>query len=257
MQDDTIAMITYDEESHIASKDLFNTIKGTKKTIVFSNNEVQWRFIGSDIINPKDIDLLVNMKNMSSKDAASNTALAKLSSAGDMLILDFASNGQLPGKAQVRVKSDYVYAIYNLSHAMFLYYINGNSVMLEDQNLRYFLDASDHWCEFEITHNSRFAVSGKMPPITQMILPSRMKTIEEESFANIQTNKIIVPSSVKSIKSRAFANCKNLWYLELPAGKITISDDVLAGCSNVIIICKQGSQAELWALKNGYNIEYK
>ena len=83
---------------------------------------------------------------------------------GKLLKIDFAANGELPGPANVRVKSDYTFEIFEMTESMYLYYLNPNSDTLDyeqQSNIEYVLDGTDHWCQFNITHNSTYMVSGK------------------------------------------------------------------------------------------------
>lgn len=81
----------------IISSDLFNVIKGTTKKLVINYNDNQIIFEGKDVSSSKSIDVTLNtgvIKNDSN--------IGKL--VNDGIVLDFASNGNLPGKALIRIK---------------------------------------------------------------------------------------------------------------------------------------------------------
>ncbi|MEG1008424.1 MAG: hypothetical protein RRY22_05620 [Bacilli bacterium] len=81
----------------IISSDLFNVIKGTTKKLVINYNDNQIIFEGKDVNSSKSIDVTLNtgvIKNDSN--------IGKL--VNDGIVLDFASNGNLPGKALIRIK---------------------------------------------------------------------------------------------------------------------------------------------------------
>ncbi|MCQ4636610.1 hypothetical protein NE619_07700 [Anaerovorax odorimutans] len=152
MQDEQTAMIDYDERNCTAKKEWFDAIKGTKKKIVFSNNSQQWIFDGKDIKDEtKDINLLVKLNRIDGEDYGTTK---------DLLKLEFASNGALPGVATVKLKSDYIYTMYNLNNHLQLYFLNGEDLHLEDDQVTHILDGTDHWCKFNVAHNSTFLLSG-------------------------------------------------------------------------------------------------
>lgn len=139
----------------IAPKALFDAIKGTNKTLIFYNNNYQWIFNGLTINNTKDIQLKITFSMVDGTD---------YNVTGNLLKIDFASNGELPGAANIRIKSDYTFEIFKMTEAMYLYYLNPNIDALtyeSGSDIVYVLDGSDHWCQFDITHNSTYMVSGK------------------------------------------------------------------------------------------------
>lgn len=145
----------YIDGKGIATKDLFEAIKGKDKTLVFYKDSYQWVFNGKDVSSPKDIKLKIKMEMVDG---------TEYNGPKQLLQIDFEDNGELPGKANVRIKSDYVYEVYELSEAMYLYYLNPDSEKLEyekSSDIEYILDGTDHWCQFDITHNSTYMVSSE------------------------------------------------------------------------------------------------
>ncbi len=139
----------------IAKAEIFKAIKGKNKTIVFYKNNYQWVFNGKDIKEAKDIKLKVTFEMVDG---------TEYNVSGNLLKIVFPANGVLPGKANVRIKSDYTYELYEVTEAMYLYYLNENNDKLEYQNdsdVSYLLDGTDHWCKFDITHNSTYMVSNE------------------------------------------------------------------------------------------------
>ena len=73
-----------------------------------------------------------------------------------MLLLNFADNGELPGKMTFRIQAAYMYAKRGYSTSnMKLYYLNNEKITKEDNVTA----AADGSFEFELDHNSDFAVS--------------------------------------------------------------------------------------------------
>lgn len=102
--------------TNIAPAEVFEAIKGEDKNVVFDEDGIQWVFNGQNISdeNIKDVDLYVDVEN--SEDL---TDLGyEEGSTGT--ILDFAPNGVLPGKCNVRLKSDYISDKYNLDSELYL-----------------------------------------------------------------------------------------------------------------------------------------
>lgn len=95
-------------------------------------------------------------------------------------------------------------------------------------------------------------------PHTQLTftLPRTLTTICEEAFSNVSAQKIVVPETVRTIKVKAFANNQSLQILYFEGAPYSIADDILSGCSNVVVDVVSGSSAEAWALANGYRVQY-
>ena len=148
-------VVTYDGDNLIARAGLFDALKGKNASITFSNNEIQWVFSGKDITNAsKDISLQCN----SWVEPGENYGTTD-----DVLVIQFADNGVLPGKATIRIKSDYYFKINNLSHAAYLYFVDdGGSLVTQQSGVTSVLDQGDHWCEFYVTHNSTYIIAQNM-----------------------------------------------------------------------------------------------
>lgn len=154
MPDGKVARVFIDQTGYsIISQETFEAIKGTNKKLqVTVGPGVKWLFDGKDVINAtKDVDCQLQISTRSGTEYGSER---------NILQIEFAPNGILPGKATVQLKSDYIYQLYQMTGEMYLYYVNCSNLQLED-NPQYILDGTDHWCKFEVTHNSKFWVSGK------------------------------------------------------------------------------------------------
>ncbi|MBR2187789.1 MAG: leucine-rich repeat domain-containing protein, partial [Eubacterium sp.] len=141
----------------IAKKELFDAIKGTSKTLIFYKNNYQWIFNGKDIKSPKDVHLDIDFRVVKGDDYGSKEKMVQI---------DFYKNGTLPGKANIRIKSDYTFNMFALTDSIYLYYNNEkkNELQLENgSKTALVLDDSDKWLRFDITHNSQFmATKGKL-----------------------------------------------------------------------------------------------
>ncbi len=72
-------------------------------------------------------------------------------------------------------------------------------------------------------------------------LPSSLKTIEAEAFANMPMEAVIVPDGCTVIESGAFRGCPNLVYIRIPEG-VRIADDAFQDSPNVAIDLRTSAQ---------------
>lgn len=146
MKTGKVAMINFTNSNCVAKKSFFDAIKGQNKTIVFSNDGIQWVFNGKNINKPtKNINLKTKVKRESGRQYGTSDSIVSLM---------FASNGTLPGKARVRLKTNYV-----LSSNLNLYYLDDGDLDLESSKAVGYADGDDKWSEIYLTHNSTFLLS--------------------------------------------------------------------------------------------------
>ncbi len=263
MGNDEIGMITYNASNHVANKEIFEVMKGTNKTIVFSNDSMQWVFNGKDLTGDiKDIDLDI---------AVSETNGSAFSNKKNVLKIDFADNGTLPGKARIRLKSDYMYTLHNLSDSLLLYYIDDKNSKIEKINtdVNYILDGSDHWCQFYIDHNSSYIISSEtakyIPKKGAVLNDTKTKaqytviksgksngTVEYKKSANSSAAAVSIPATVTingitykvtSVAPNAFKNNKRITKVTVGKNVNTIGASAFYGCSKLKnIIFKSGSE---------------
>lgn len=253
MKNDGVGIVTYDGKNHVANKTIFETIKGTNKTIVFSNDSMQWVFKGNGITgNIKNVDLDVSLSQESGT-LYDNTK--------DVLKINFADNGKLPGKARIRIKSDYMYTLHNFSQPLLLYYINDKDNKLEKINadVNYLLDGTDHWCQFYVEHNSSYIVSAGtaqyVPKSGTVINDTKAKvqykviksgksggTVGYKKSTNSGAKTIVIPKTatingitykVVSVEANAFKNNKKITKVTLGDNVETVGDKAFYGCKNL------------------------
>ncbi|MFR7986344.1 MAG: fibronectin type III domain-containing protein [Clostridia bacterium] len=159
----TCAMINFDKYNHTAKKAWFDAIRGQNKTIVFSDDGIQWMINGRDIKKKtKDVDLKVKVKRELGTSYGTKD---------NIVSLDFASNGILPGSMTVRVKTNYV-----LGTGQKLYYYDDNNLKLESTKVLGYQDGDSTWSELKLTHNSKFLLSKK----DLVNSPKKLKTIRKK-----------------------------------------------------------------------------
>lgn len=183
MPEGSAGMILFTENNVTAKKEWFDAIKGKNKNLVFSNDGIQWVFNGKDITNEtKDINLNIT----------TNVApAADYGGTGNVLVITFADNGTLPGKAKIRLKADYI-----IGSGLNLYYTNGSMISLERSDGKGYQDGDNSWVEFYVTHNSTFLLSkSKLTKAKDSITISKKPT-----SVKVKAKKNKVTVSWKKIK---------------------------------------------------------
>lgn len=143
-------------KSKIIKKNAFDAIKGTNKTIFIESSGIQWIFKGTDIINEtKDIDTTVIFYTLN--DNESNDFSEQLKD-NPSLVINFPSNGKLPGKCKIRIKADYALKNYLGLKELYVYYYNTDEKMFSTVATKIELNSEGYY-EFYITHNSTFVLT--------------------------------------------------------------------------------------------------
>lgn len=141
----------------VIKKEVFESIKGTNKTIYIESNGIQWVFNGKDIVNPKDIDVSVEINYLYNDELADEIKEIL----GNSIVINFNKNGKLPGKTLVRVKTDYALRDYLGIENLQVYYYNGAEVQMFDSVANNISMTEDGYLEFYIDHNSSFVISNE------------------------------------------------------------------------------------------------
>jgi len=64
----------------------------------------------------------------------------------------------------------------NITGNLYLYHVNGKKIVQENSNVDLFMDGTDKWCSFYVTHNSKFFVSGgKLMNMKNLLPPKKIK----------------------------------------------------------------------------------
>ena len=138
-------------DNSVIKSDIFNAIKGTNKKLIINYKTEQIIFNGMDITQIKAIDVSI-LKQLVSND----NDIKNLITNG--VVLNFANNGVLPGKALVRIKNDQMLTKELSKSVINAYYYN-------EQTKKFTLVAekikltSDGYYEFNITHNSKYILT--------------------------------------------------------------------------------------------------
>lgn len=153
--------------SKIAKKELFQAIAGKNKILVFEDEDVQWIFCGKNVklSKCKDIDLETKVMRRAGKNYgyADDTYI---------LYMEYADNGELPGKVEMRVNYDYLFAKYQAGNQkLILTYYDRGELKVLNENVQV---AKDEYAEYKITHNSTYLLSQNNP---RLLAPTGVKAI--------------------------------------------------------------------------------
>ena len=143
------------------AKEIFDAIKGTDKTVTFTQNGVEWSFNGKDITgSTKAVDMTVNVAALSATNSGNKAAIAEKANNENVLVISFAKNGQLPGKAKVKVKLDAAWLAGKNKNNINVYYYNETTKAIETIASALVVDSEDY-VQFDITHNSDYIIADK------------------------------------------------------------------------------------------------
>lgn len=105
------------------SKEVFDAIKGTNKTLLLNSDDIQWVFKGSDIVGQtKDIDLSGIVRH-SLYDPSKDYYIGDIPAVG----WEMGDNGELPGKATVRFLPSFRYREYLGTEGLYVYYFDSKT----------------------------------------------------------------------------------------------------------------------------------
>ena len=154
-KENTVVTINANNKSVIPAE-LFDAIKESAKQLVIEYEKNEWVFSGVDVENSKPVD--VSMKFYNASELESEEAIKKV--IGDKaVVLEFPSNGDLPGKALIRIKDSEVFDKLE-GNVYYIYHIDEttnklNKVAIELQK------SSDGYLEFYINHNSKYVITNE------------------------------------------------------------------------------------------------
>ena len=132
-------------------KELFDAIKGSDKTLTIIYNNHEWVIKGKDVKNAKDIDVKIDIKEVSTnEDIEKKTENA--------VILEFADNGELPGKSKIRINNDSKISDVIKNKEVNLYLYDGKTKRFTSISSDIKLD-DEGFYELELDHNSTYVIT--------------------------------------------------------------------------------------------------
>lgn len=232
LKDGQVAIAEYSIKS-IADKSIFQALAGRDVTLVLEGQDVQWVFNGKDI-DPnkcKNIDLAVKMSTSTGRELG-------YADSDTVLVIDFMSNGELPGKAKIRLSNEYLKVKYSYKANMVLTYYDTTPELLDGKvNC-----SNDGYAEIEITHNSRYILSDTAP---RLAAPGNFAVSGNATKSNIISwTKVFGASGYKVY--RASGNQKTFNLIKTIEGNTTnsytyIDESVTKGEIYYYRVCAYGS----------------
>lgn len=131
------------------SSDIFEAIKGQNKTLKIVNNENELIFDGYNVTNPKTINAKITVDSI-----LNNKVIADEISGG--VVVSFANNGALPGKAEVRIKNTNLVNDL-LENNVYVYYFDKDND--EFVSVAKNVQLRDGYYSFNITHHSDYILT--------------------------------------------------------------------------------------------------
>lgn len=104
IKDSNVVKVVVDaSKDTTVDKAVFEALKGTDKVVTFNVGNVTWTFNGKDITKVMDIDLSLEVVSDSLKGKINGIVKEMLDTTVPTFMLSFKYDGELPGKAQVKV----------------------------------------------------------------------------------------------------------------------------------------------------------
>lgn len=136
-------------DDSIISSEVFQAIKGTKKKLVIQYQDYQMIFYGNDVEMLKSIDVRATTDIISQ-----DSELGSVLDSG--IVIRFASNGNLPGKALIRVKIDDEMKKVLGTGKIYVYYYDEDEQKFEIVARE--VVARDGYYEFSVDHHSEYVL---------------------------------------------------------------------------------------------------
>ncbi len=162
LPDDGSIIVDYSDNAEV-SADVFTTIAGTNKDVTFTSEGISWEFSGSDIdaSAAKKIDLSTTITMISKQDQNTASAIENLfGQERNALVLKFADNGKLPGKAKIRINADEALKQYLGTTGLEVFYWDNENNTLVPIASKVSIDDNNQ-IVFEIDHCSYYVVKGR------------------------------------------------------------------------------------------------
>ena len=160
VSDEGIVVADFSNNPEVSS-DIFDAIAGTNKEVTFTSEGVSWMFNGADVKaeNAKNINLDVSVNTITEEKSEEGKEIDSLVGDSSALVLHFADNGELPGKATIRIKADYALQEYLGTTGLNVYWFDETNKTLVPIASNVTI-SSDNNIVFDISHCSYYVVKG-------------------------------------------------------------------------------------------------
>ena len=156
---DNDAIITIDANKMPLIKDeIFDSIKGTRRTLIIDYDTSEWVFNGTDIKKAKTIDVSTFVSKLENSNEYYDSFL-KTNVKSPSAMLKFSDNGDLPGKVLIKIDKESINTYLGDPKSVFVYYYKEDSDQLMKVAME--IQSNDMFYEFYINHNSKYIISSK------------------------------------------------------------------------------------------------
>ena len=153
--DEDAVITVFANNMTLIDKGLFEAIRETRRTLIIEYGESEWVFSGTDIENPKSIDVSMIVSDITNKNFGASfiSSLPKKSQ-----LLTFSDNGNLPGKVLIRLRSFKLDNTFG-EDKLFIYYYDKDADGLMKVAME--IEKENGYYEFYINHNSDYILANK------------------------------------------------------------------------------------------------
>ncbi len=206
--------INYETGSKVPET-VFEAVYGENKELVFEGGSIQWIFNGKDIKKEKlkEIDLNIKINNLDKFYEGNANEIKDQVNNKPTYVLSFPNNGELPGKATIRLKVDYEFVQHLGREDLSIYYFDhaNNKLVSVKKNVNV---SSDGFIEFEIDHNSDFLIVNENVRVKSNNANLKSLTLDQgvlsPSFSkNSLYYKVNVGNNIQKINIGAIAEDSN------------------------------------------------
>ena len=252
-ESDAQILVSYTDESAELDSSVLDEIKDTDRTLILQNDGVEWVFSGKDIVNEiKTIDLSVQAETFI--DAADVQEDLENRSA---VVLTFADNGELPGKATVRLKlDDEQIGLLGISRLTVYYYDEqADTITLIASDLEVI---HDEYIEFEISHCSKYVIAAEA---SDFVFEKTDDGTGLKLTGYTGTDKhVVIPDTIKGypvteLGGSVFAGHSGLRTVSIPAGTAKLNEHLFKDCTELTGIYYAGTQEEWNALTENIELD--
>lgn len=163
----------------VISEDIFNAVKGKTIELIINYKGNQFIFIGQEITTTKDIDVSIKSYSLVSRFDEIKNFVGE-----NGVVVNFASNGNLPSKARIKIKQTSEMKTVLGSNSIYVYYYDDLTQKFEEVVNNLVAD-SDGYYTFSVTHNSKFLFT------TEKLDDSLLQETEDENVVSfLMSNKV-------------------------------------------------------------------
>jgi hypothetical protein len=197
-KDNDVIMIDC-SNNHIVKGEVFDTIRGSNKTLILVNDGIQWLFKGADITRKsKDINTKIKISKLD--DSGNEIMLDCFTENNNGLVIEFSPNGILPGKSLIKIKADYTFRNYVGVKDLYIYHFQESEGNLEAIADRIEMSKGGYY-EFYINHNSKYIISSRKAKTVSIVKDSTNLNKKLNGDENTEEDQVAKTEPINSIEN--------------------------------------------------------